>query len=94
PLSLDQDSSVFRDQQLTLELKVTFLLDIAFAGRTIGIIAKSSKTLGDALSTVLQKHQLRPQDVQATLSGSNEPLNMSTNVFRLASKTVCLDKVK
>uniref|UniRef100_A0A672PA38 Regulator of G protein signaling 14a n=1 Tax=Sinocyclocheilus grahami TaxID=75366 RepID=A0A672PA38_SINGR len=94
PLSLDQDSSVFGDQQLTLELKVTFLLDIAFAGKTIGIIAKSSKNLGDALSTVLQKHQLRPQDVQATLSGSNEPLNMCTNVFRLASKTVCLDKVK
>uniref|UniRef100_A0A671K915 Regulator of G-protein signaling 14-like n=1 Tax=Sinocyclocheilus anshuiensis TaxID=1608454 RepID=A0A671K915_9TELE len=94
PLSLDQDSSVFGDQQLTLELKVTFVLDIAFAGRTIGIIAKSSKNLGDALSTVLQKHQLRPQDVQATLSGSNEPLNMSTNVFRLASKTLWLDKVK
>uniref|UniRef100_A0A672KQQ9 Regulator of G-protein signaling 14-like n=1 Tax=Sinocyclocheilus grahami TaxID=75366 RepID=A0A672KQQ9_SINGR len=94
PLSLDQDSSVFGDQQLTLELKVTFVLDIVFSGRTLGIIAKSSKNLGDALSAVLQKHQLRPQDVQVTLSGSNEPLNMSTDVFRLASKTVRLDKVK
>ncbi|KAF4105129.1 regulator of G-protein signaling 14a [Onychostoma macrolepis] len=94
PLSLDQDSSVFGDQQLTLELKVTFTLDITFAGRMIGIIAKSSKNLGDALSTVLQKYQLQPQDVQVTLSGSSEPLNMSTNVFRLASKTVRLDKVK
>uniref|UniRef100_A0A673K9P3 Regulator of G-protein signaling 14-like n=1 Tax=Sinocyclocheilus rhinocerous TaxID=307959 RepID=A0A673K9P3_9TELE len=94
PLSLDQDSSVFGDQQLTLELKVTFALDIVFSGRTLGIIAKSSKNLGDALSAVLQKHQLRPQDVQVTLSGSNEPLNMSTDVFRLASKTVHLDKVK
>uniref|UniRef100_A0A8C2B7F5 Regulator of G protein signaling 14a n=1 Tax=Cyprinus carpio TaxID=7962 RepID=A0A8C2B7F5_CYPCA len=94
PLSLDQDSSGFGDQQLTLELKVTFVLNIAFAGRTIGIIAKSSKNLGDALTTVLQKYQLRPQDVQVTLSGSNEPLNMSTNVFRLASKTLCLDKTK
>uniref|UniRef100_A0A671MAZ2 Regulator of G-protein signaling 14-like n=1 Tax=Sinocyclocheilus anshuiensis TaxID=1608454 RepID=A0A671MAZ2_9TELE len=94
PLSLDQDSSVFGDQQLTLELKVRFALDIVFSGRTLGIIAKSSKNLGDALSAVLQKHQLRPQDVQVTLSGSNEPLNMSTDVFCLASKTVRLDKVK
>ncbi|XP_059372232.1 regulator of G-protein signaling 14a [Carassius carassius] len=94
PLSLDQDSSLFGDQQLTLELKITFALYIAFAERTIGIIAKSSKNLGDTLSTVLQKYQVRPQDVQVTLSGSNEPLNMSTNVFRLANKTLCLDKVK
>ncbi|CAM4618270.1 unnamed protein product [Leuciscus chuanchicus] len=94
PLSLDQDSSVCGDQQLTLELKVTFVLEIVFLGRTIGIIAKSSKTLGDAISSVLQKHQLRPQDVQITLSGSNEPLNLSTNVFRLAGKTMRLDKVK
>ncbi|XP_026100953.1 regulator of G-protein signaling 14-like isoform X3 [Carassius auratus] len=94
PLSLDQDSSVFGDQQLRLELRVTFALDIVFSERTLGIVAKSSKNLGDALSAVLQKHQLRPQDVQVTLSGSNEPLNMSTDVFRLAGKTVRLDKVK
>ncbi|XP_077080323.1 regulator of G-protein signaling 14a isoform X2 [Siphateles boraxobius] len=94
PLSLDQDSSVCGDQQLTLELKVTFVLEIVFLGRTIGIIAKSSKTLCDAISPVLQKHELRPQDMQITLSGSNEPLNLSTNVFRLASKTLRLDKVK
>uniref|UniRef100_A0A8C0YRI9 Regulator of G protein signaling 14a n=1 Tax=Cyprinus carpio carpio TaxID=630221 RepID=A0A8C0YRI9_CYPCA len=94
PLSLDQDSSVFGDQQLTLELRVSFALDIVFSGRTLVIIAYSSKNLGDALSAVLQKHQLRPQDVQVTLSGSNEPLNMSTDVFRLANKTVRLDKVK
>ncbi|KAI2657133.1 Regulator of G-protein signaling 14 [Labeo rohita] len=94
PLSLDQDSVVFGDQQLTLELKITFTLEIVFLGRTIGIIAKSSKSLGDALSTLLQKHQLRPQDVQATLSGSNDPLKMNTNVFRLSGKTVRLDKAK
>ncbi|KAL1261621.1 hypothetical protein QQF64_006886, partial [Cirrhinus molitorella] len=94
PLSLDQESSVLGDQQLTLELKISFAVVMVFSGKTIGIIAKSSKSLGDALSTVLQKSQLRPQDVQVTLSGSNEPLNMSTNVFRLSGKTVRLDKVK
>lgn len=39
-----------------------FRLEIAFTGKTIGIMAKSSKTLQDALSAVLQKHSLRPQD--------------------------------
>lgn len=92
PLSLDQDCSMFGDQQLSLELKITFALEIAFLGRTIGIIAKSSKSVGEALSSVLEKQQLRPQDVQLSLSGSNDALNMSTSVFRLANKTVRLDR--
>ncbi|XP_051505412.1 regulator of G-protein signaling 14-like isoform X1 [Myxocyprinus asiaticus] len=94
PLSLDLDCSVFGDQQLTLELRISFALEMVFSGRTIGIFAKSSKSLGDVISAVLRKHQLQPQDVQVTHSGSNEPLNMSTNVFRLANKTLCLDLVK
>ncbi|XP_052010396.1 regulator of G-protein signaling 14-like [Xyrauchen texanus] len=94
PLSLDQDCSVFGDQQLTLELRIMFALEIVFSGRTIGIVAKSSKNLGDVISAVLQKHQLRPQDVLVTHSGSNEPIKLSTNVFCLAGKTVCLDRVK
>ncbi|XP_047675772.1 regulator of G-protein signaling 14a isoform X2 [Tachysurus fulvidraco] len=94
PLSLDQDSSILQDQQVTLELRVTFTLDIVLTGKTIGIMAKSSKTLGDAVSSVLQKHELRPQDAVITMSGSREPLNMDTTVLRLANKTLCLDRVK
>ncbi|KAI7801489.1 regulator of G-protein signaling 14a isoform X1 [Triplophysa rosa] len=94
PLALDQDSSVFGDQQLNLQLKVTFVLEVLFSGRKLGIITKSSKNLVDVISAVLQKHQLRPQDVQVTMSSSDEPLSMSTNVYRLAGKTLCLDRVK
>ncbi|KAM9497064.1 regulator of G-protein signaling 14a isoform 1-T1 [Clarias gariepinus] len=94
PLSLDQDSSVLQDQQVTLELRITFTLEIAFTGKTIGILAKSSKTLADAVLSVLQKHQLRPQDAVITVSGSKEPLNMDATVLRLANKTLCLDRVK
>ncbi|XP_065130312.2 regulator of G-protein signaling 14a isoform X1 [Paramisgurnus dabryanus] len=94
PLSLDQDSSLIADQQLSLELKVTFALEIVFSGRRFGIVTKSSKNLTDVISAVLQKHQLQLQDVQVTLSDSGEPLSMSTNVYRLANKTLCLDRVK
>ncbi|XP_026872864.2 regulator of G-protein signaling 14a isoform X1 [Electrophorus electricus] len=92
PLSLDQDSSVLQDQQVLLEVRVTFMLQVMFTGKTVGIIAKSSKTLGEALSSVLQKNQLRSQDALITLSGSNEPLSLNTSVFSLANKTLCLDK--
>ncbi|XP_074529355.1 regulator of G-protein signaling 14-like isoform X2 [Halichoeres trimaculatus] len=93
-LSLDQDCSVLRDKQVSLELRVTFALEIAFTGRTLQIVVKSSKILQDALSTVLQKNNLKPQDVTVTMTGSEEPINMSISVFGLANKTLRLDKSK
>ncbi|KAF3838244.1 hypothetical protein F7725_010012 [Dissostichus mawsoni] len=94
PLSLDQDCSVLRDQQVSLELRVMFALEIVFTGKTVGIMVKSSKTLQDALSAVLQKHHLKPQEALVTMVGSDELLNMSSTVFRLANKTLRLDKTK
>lgn len=42
-------------------------LEIAFTHKTVGIMAKSSKLLQDALSAVLQKHQLKQEDVVVTI---------------------------
>ncbi|XP_073343780.1 regulator of G-protein signaling 14-like isoform X2 [Pagrus major] len=94
PLSLDQDCSVLRDQQVSLELRVTFALEIAFTGKTVGIMVKSSKTLQDALSAVLQKHHLKQQEALVTMVGSDETVNMTGTVFRLANKTLRLEKAK
>ncbi|XP_028816835.1 regulator of G-protein signaling 14-like isoform X2 [Denticeps clupeoides] len=94
PLSLDQDSSVLRDQQVCLELRVTVVVEVVFTGNTVGIMAKSGKTLQDAVAAILQKHQLRPQDSIITVKGSKDPLKMDTNVFHLANKTLCLDRVR
>ncbi|KAK7922813.1 hypothetical protein WMY93_009715 [Mugilogobius chulae] len=94
PLSLEQDCAVLRDQQVSLELRVTFALEIAFTGKTVGIMVKSSKTLQDALSAVLQKHHLKLHEVQLSVVGSDAPLNMNTSVFKLANKTLRLDKAK
>ncbi|XP_068570749.1 regulator of G-protein signaling 14 isoform X2 [Cebidichthys violaceus] len=94
PLSLDQDCSVLRDQQVSLELRVTFALEIAFTGKTVGIMVKSSKTLQDALSAVLHKHHVKLQEALVTMVGCDEPLNMTGSVFRLANKTLRLDKTK
>ncbi|KAM8909442.1 regulator of G-protein signaling 14 [Spinachia spinachia] len=94
PLTLDQDCSVLRDQQVSLEVRVMFVLEISFTGKTVGIMVKSSKTLQDALTAVLQKHQLKPQEAVVTIVGSDEPVNMNSCVFRLANKTLRLEKNK
>ncbi|XP_031645782.1 regulator of G-protein signaling 14 isoform X1 [Oncorhynchus kisutch] len=93
PLSLEQDCSILRHQQVSLELRVTFALEVVFTGKTVGIMVKSSKTLQDALSVVLQKHQLASHQARVTMSGSDVPLSMSTSVFKLANKKLQLDKV-
>ncbi|XP_058270654.1 regulator of G-protein signaling 14 isoform X2 [Hemibagrus wyckioides] len=94
PLSLDQDSSVLKDQQVHLELRVTFALEVVFTGKSVAMVAKSNKTLQEALASLLQKHRLRPQDVSITMKESQEPINMNTIVTILANKTLILDKVK
>lgn len=44
-----------------------FRLEIVFTGKTVGIMAKSNKTVQEALSAVLQKHNLKPQDALVTI---------------------------
>ncbi|KAG7275718.1 hypothetical protein CRUP_009821, partial [Coryphaenoides rupestris] len=94
PLSMEQDCSVLRDQQVTLELRVMLRLEVVSTGKTMGIMVKSSKTLQDALSVVLHKHQLKPQDTVVTMAGSSEPLDMCTSVYKLANKKLILHSVK
>ncbi|CAL1613318.1 unnamed protein product [Knipowitschia caucasica] len=94
PLSLDQDCAVLRDHQVSLELRVKFALEIAFTGKTVGIMVKSSKTLQDALSAVLQKHNLKVPEVQLSMVDSDDAVSMNTSVFKLANKTLRLDKAK
>lgn len=48
-------------------MHVCYRLEIAFTDKTVVIIAKSKKTLQDALSVVMQKHQLKPQDALVTI---------------------------
>lgn len=53
-----------------IEMHVCFRLENTFTGKTVGIMVKSSKTLQDALTAVLQKHHLKPQDAVVTMVSS------------------------
>ncbi|KAG2455979.1 RGS14 protein, partial [Polypterus senegalus] len=70
PLSLDQDSSVLMDQQVRLETRITFVLKLLPINKTLGLAAKSSKTLYEALESILLKNGLKPQEMKATLHRS------------------------
>ncbi|XP_057215454.1 regulator of G-protein signaling 14 isoform X1 [Triplophysa rosa] len=92
PLSLDQDSSVLKDQQVFLELRVTFAVKVAFTGKTMAVVVKSNKMLQDALAAMLNKYRLRPQDATVTMGGSGHIISMNTPVTFLANKTLILNR--
>lgn len=60
---VDYEYKIIKNKKYVLFLR----LEIAFTHKTVGLMAKSSKLLQDALSTVLQKHQLEPEDVVVTI---------------------------
>ncbi|TRY98514.1 hypothetical protein DNTS_014642 [Danionella cerebrum] len=93
PLGLELDSSGFGDQQLSLELKVTFHLELQGSGTTLRMEAQSSRSLEEVISGVLQSQQLSAPDVQLTLSGSKEAVSLSSSVFRLSGRTVHVERV-
>lgn len=54
-------------ERKVIEISVCFRVEIAFTGKTVGIMVKSSKTLQEALSVVLQKHNIKPQEALVTM---------------------------
>ncbi len=69
-------------------MHVLFRLEIAFTGKTVGIMVKSSKTLQDALSMVLQKHHLKPQEALVSMVSVciNETITRSPTLSTSSAK--------
>ncbi|XP_051050180.1 regulator of G-protein signaling 14 isoform X2 [Phodopus roborovskii] len=57
-LVLDQDCTVLADQEVRLESRITFQLELANLERVVRISAKPSKRLQEALQPILAKHGL------------------------------------
>lgn len=61
---VDYEYKIIKNEKYVL---LFLRLEIAFTHKTVGLMAKSSKLLQDALSAVLQKHQLQQEDVVVTI---------------------------
>lgn len=70
-LVLDQDCTVLADQEVRLENRITFELELAALERVVRISAKPTKRLQDALQPILAKHGLSPQQVALRLVRSS-----------------------
>ncbi|XP_004836321.1 regulator of G-protein signaling 14 isoform X2 [Heterocephalus glaber] len=63
PLVLDQDCTVLADQEVRLENRITFELELAVLERVVQISAKPTKRLQEALQPILAKHGLSLEQV-------------------------------
>ncbi|XP_070595012.1 regulator of G-protein signaling 14 isoform X2 [Erythrolamprus reginae] len=91
PLALNQDSLVLMDQEVKLETRVTFELHITPINKTVRILAKSSKTLREALQPTLEKYNLDIRQVSLKRSGRTQTLKLEEKVSAVADQKLVLD---
>ncbi|XP_057348307.1 regulator of G-protein signaling 14 isoform X2 [Manis pentadactyla] len=90
-LVLDQDCIVLADQEVRLENRITFELELAALERVVRISAKPTKRLQEALQPILAKHGLSPQQVALRRTGEKQSLNLGNLVSSVAAQRLVLD---
>ncbi|XP_002744538.4 regulator of G-protein signaling 14 isoform X1 [Callithrix jacchus] len=90
-LVLDQDCTVLADQEVRLENRITFELELAALERVVRISAKPTKRLQEALQPILEKHGLSPLQVTLHRPGEKQPLDMGKLVSSVVAQRLVLD---
>nr|XP_014996997.2 regulator of G-protein signaling 14 isoform X1 [Macaca mulatta] len=90
-LVLDQDCTVLADQEVRLENRITFELELTALDRVVRISAKPTKRLQEALQPILEKHGLSPLQVVLHPPGEKEPLDLGKLVSSVAAQRLVLD---
>uniref|UniRef100_A0A8C8ZQA0 Regulator of G-protein signaling 14 n=1 Tax=Prolemur simus TaxID=1328070 RepID=A0A8C8ZQA0_PROSS len=90
-LVLDQDCTVLADQEVRLENRITFELELAALERVVRISAKPTKRLQEALQPILEKHGLTPQQVALHRPGEKQPLDLEKLVSSVAAQRLVLN---
>ncbi|XP_054833618.1 regulator of G-protein signaling 14 [Eublepharis macularius] len=91
PLALNQDSLVLMDQEVKLETRVSFELEITPINKTVRIMAKSTKQLREALKPILGKYGLDDTRVLLRRPGELHALNMEEKVSTVDSQKLVLE---
>lgn len=90
-LVLDQDCAVLADQEVRLENRIIFELELAALQRVVRVSAKPTKRLQEALLPILTKHRLSPQQIELRRPGEKQPLDLGKLVSSVAAQRLVLD---
>ncbi|XP_048347888.1 regulator of G-protein signaling 14 [Sphaerodactylus townsendi] len=91
PLALSQDSVVLMDQEVKLETRVSFELEITPINKTVCIMAKSTKQLREALKPIMGKYGLDVTHMLLRRPGELHALDLKEKVSTVASQKLVLE---
>ncbi|KFQ80946.1 Regulator of G-protein signaling 14, partial [Phaethon lepturus] len=90
-LVLDQECSVLADQEVKLENRISFELEISSLSKTIRITAKSTKRIREALQPVLGKYGVSMELALLRRQGEPAALDLEKLVSTVAAQKLVLE---
>ncbi|XP_051487484.1 regulator of G-protein signaling 14 isoform X2 [Apus apus] len=90
-LVLDQECSVLADQEVKLENRISFELEISSLRKTIRIIAKSTKSIREALQPMLGKYGVTMELALLRRQGEPATLDLEKLVSTVAAQKLILE---
>ncbi|XP_069507637.1 regulator of G-protein signaling 14 isoform X2 [Ambystoma mexicanum] len=92
-LVLDQDSTVLTDQEVALENRISFDLEIPVIKKVVRISAKSGKTVREALQPIAEKYGVSLQQVALYLCGESNALDLDRPITAVAGQRLVLGMI-
>ncbi|KAM9311650.1 regulator of G-protein signaling 14 [Gastrophryne carolinensis] len=89
-LALDQDCMVLSDQEVKLENRISFELQIESLNKNLHIVAKPTKTIHEALLSILKKYGLESQHFVLKKMNEPEAVDQGNLVSQVAGLTLIL----
>uniref|UniRef100_A0A8C4QDZ6 Uncharacterized protein n=1 Tax=Eptatretus burgeri TaxID=7764 RepID=A0A8C4QDZ6_EPTBU len=94
PLSMQRDSWSLAGQELWLERKTFFRLDLIPIRRSISIKAKATKAVTEVLRPIMTKYNMDLDYLSVKLAGERLPLDLGIAVSNLDGKRVIVDRTR
>ncbi|KAM3925397.1 regulator of G-protein signaling 14 [Leptodactylus fuscus] len=89
-LALDQECTVLTDQEVKLENRISFDLQIEPMNKSLRIMAKPTKTIHEALQSALKKYGLGNHHAVLHKVGDSQALDQTISVSHVAGQTLVL----
>ncbi|XP_075715490.1 regulator of G-protein signaling 14 [Rhinoderma darwinii] len=89
-LALDQECTVLIDQEVKLENRISFDLQIESMNKSLRILSKPTKTIYEALQSALKKYGLGNQDAVLYKMGDSQSIDQAASVSQVAGQTLIL----
>ncbi|XP_073507272.1 regulator of G-protein signaling 14 isoform X2 [Phyllobates terribilis] len=89
-LALDQECTVLTDQEVKLENRISFDLQIEPMNKSLRIVSKPTKTINEALQSTLKKYGLCNKHVVLLKMGESQALDQAASVREMTGQTLVL----